>query len=60
MKEVFAIGFIIGAACSVIITYQITWNALDKYQAKAVELGAAHWVVDQKTGKTTFTWKDQP
>lgn len=27
-------------------------------QSKAVELGAATWVVDPKTGETTFTWKE--
>ena len=29
-------------------------------RAKAVELGAAEWVVDPKTGASTFTWKEKP
>lgn len=31
---------------------------LKELRARAVELGAASWVVDPKTGETTFTWKD--
>lgn len=27
-------------------------------QAKAVSVGAAEWVVNPETGKTTFTWKE--
>jgi hypothetical protein len=28
-------------------------------QQNAIDHGAASWVVDQKTGKTKFTWKDE-
>ncbi len=28
-------------------------------QAKAVELGAAEWQLDQKTGETKFTWREK-
>ncbi len=27
-------------------------------RAKAIELGAAEWKVDPKTGDSTFTWKE--
>lgn len=29
-------------------------------RAKAIERGAAEWVVDQKTGDTLFKWKEVP
>lgn len=31
----------------------------DKFKAKAIELKAAEWVVDPRTGETTFQWKEQ-
>lgn len=31
---------------------------VNTFKAKTVELGAAEWKVDSKTGKTTFTWKE--
>lgn len=29
------------------------------YQQQAIDHNAASWVVDQKTGQTTFKWKDE-
>lgn len=29
------------------------------WQSQAVAHGAAEWVVDQKTGNTTFKWKEK-
>lgn len=45
-----AIGFIAAA--------KMASGIINEQQSKAVELGAAHWQIDQKTGDTTFKWKD--
>lgn len=31
-----------------------------EWQTEAVEHGAAEWVLDPKTGATTWKWKDKP
>lgn len=56
--------FLLGVFLGVTITFMI-WAAAfsdfrDSYRSKVVELGAAEWVIDQKTGKTTFNWKEKP
>ena len=53
----------IAGACVGIITSVLTCTIVygidrDELRSKSVELGAATWVVDPKTGKTTFTWKE--
>lgn len=32
--------------------------AYEELMSKAIERNAAEWVLDPKTGKTTFTWKE--
>ena len=47
----FALGGLI-----IFTPYQLYVNSL---KSKAIETGAAEWAVDQKTGTTTFTWKEK-
>ena len=46
-------GAIGGLACAF-----VAGISLGDMRHKAVERNAAEWVVDQKTGETTFTWKE--
>jgi len=49
------IGFILGC-----FAIWIAWTVSDNtLKSKAIETGAAEWVVDQKFGTTTFTWKEK-
>ncbi len=47
-------SFLVGALI-MLMPYQLYVNSL---KSKAIETGAAEWLVDQKTGTTTFTWKE--
>lgn len=60
--KTFLVGAFIGAIATMLIvvsTVPPPWKHTE-LRAKAVEVGAAEWVVDPKTGKTTFTWKEKP
>ena len=52
-------GMLLGVLLSMLIFGTLNNMNVESYQSKAVELGAATWVVDPKTGKTTFTWKEK-
>lgn len=48
------IFFIVGfCSCGALLSL-----SFEDYRAKAVERNAAEWILDTKTGKTTFTWKE--
>jgi hypothetical protein len=51
-------GLLSGIVLGVILGFNICGPLFTDYEAKAVAHGVATWVVDQATGKTTFTWKD--
>lgn len=55
-------GIIIGAmitAFCFIFNCDPPWVSREN-RAKAIERGAAYWNTDQKTGQSTFTWKEIP
>lgn len=59
MKEWFAgllVGFIPGFFVGAMFIEWLTGGSL---REKAVEVGAAEWVVNQRDGTTTFKWKDE-
>lgn len=42
-----------------IVVFSICQKEINSLKSKAIETGAAEWVVDQKFGTTTFTWKEK-
>jgi hypothetical protein len=48
--------FVIGILSGVCIE---TYFGTMKMRAKAVEVGAAEWEVNQKNGETTFKWREK-
>lgn len=54
----FFIGLVVGVIITVIASIEADSKTEAELKAKAVELKAATWVVDQKTGKTKFQWKE--
>lgn len=51
--------FIFGVVLGIIFGLGgLSGPAIKEMQAKAVELGAATWQVDQKTGETKFVWNE--
>lgn len=58
MDESFIPGALLGFLFGV-LAFCVPWKlACDDLKSKAIERGAAEWLVDQKTGTTTFTWKE--
>lgn len=53
MKDLFA-----GIIAGMLISAAISKSIVNVYREKAVTHGAAEWVVDQKTGNTSFRWKE--
>jgi len=51
-------GIVIGIVIGFAVTSMFWFSETNFYKAKAVELQVAEWVLDAKTGKTTFTWKE--
>lgn len=49
----FLLGMLVGA----IIGACIGDNFVSKQRREAVEVGAAEWVADQKTGQAIFKWR---
>ena len=53
-------GFLIGVVIATIFMAGIPMKcAKHDQRQEAVDHNAASWVVDQKTGETTFKWKDE-
>jgi hypothetical protein len=53
-------GFFMGAIVMLALMMFYPMPCVKKQgQQNAIDHGAASWVVDQKTGKTKFTWKDE-
>lgn len=48
------IGVVIGVAVGATLGWRVTTNEMRR---EAVEAGVAEWVVDPKTGATTFQYK---
>jgi len=55
---IFIIGAVVGAILGAMMGFAVSSSQVQSMQSKAVELHAAEWVVDAKTGKTTFTWRE--
>jgi hypothetical protein len=62
MKEgiAFFVGFGMAALAALSICLILHYNSIQSIHAEAVKRGAAEWVVDQETGRTTFQWKPGP
>lgn len=57
---VWLITFGVGCFMMFIFMLALPMQCADKEaQQRAVDHGAAVWETDQKTGKTTFRWKDE-
>lgn len=55
-------GSVMAICFLVIILLITTWlfsYRIGELKAKAVEVGAAEWIVDPTNGDTTFTWKEK-
>lgn len=51
------LALFMGIIAGMLISAGISKLAINGYREKAVSHGAAEWVVDQKTGNTSFRWK---
>jgi len=55
----FFAGIVIASFIWIIISMYAMYFVVVEMNSKAVELGAARWEVNQKTGDTTFMWNEE-
>jgi hypothetical protein len=50
---IFLFGLVVGASCGY---GGGTHKAAEKEQSKAIEAGAGHWIINEKTGERVFVY----